>query len=270
MGMYKDGWSGVRVPTLICARRKSIKAHCSSWPVVRFVPDRIHGRESMPSFTYYIKPLLCWLRSTMYLALVASFLSNQPSNNQCDQPKTLPATLDWLLSLVSTFFNPLPLTISSSKAPTIGGFPPAALGPGGGGGGGGGTSGAPPNDPGMGGGGGGPLGAPFAAGIGGGGGGAGGASIVGIVGVDGDATPRSAVGDFLSSMVDNGRGGAMVPNRIDARCLAPVGRSSSSSSEESSVESTTDHSSSSGLTRDGRVPGGAGGGGRFDLAAFSC
>ena len=44
----------------------------------------------------------------------------------------------------------------------------------------------------------------------------------------------------------------MVPNRIDARCLAlpPAGWSFSSS--ESSVESTTDHSSSSGRTREGR------------------
>ena len=48
------------------------------------------------------------------------------------------------------------------------------------------------------------------------------------------------------SMADIGRGGAIVPNRMDASCLAlpPLGRSSSSS-DESSDDSTTDQSSSS-------------------------
>jgi len=66
----------------------------------------------------------------------------------------------------------------------------------------------------------------------------------------------AASGDFFSSIADSGLGGAMVPKRIEASCLAlpPAGRSSSLSEESSSVESTTDHSSSSGRTRDGREP----------------
>ena len=61
---------------------------------------------------------------------------------------------------------------------------------------------------------------------------------------------------FLSSIADSGRGGAIVPNSIDASCFAlpPVGLLASSSSSEDEVESTTDHSSSSGRTREGRLP----------------
>lgn len=114
-----------------------------------------------------------------------------------------------------------------------GGAPPSKL-PGIGGGGGGALL------PGIGGGGGGgALGAPSAldAGIGGAGGGA--------DGVDGLPNEGDLV---LSSMADNGLGGAIVPKSIEASCFAlpPVGLSSPSSSDElSSVESTTDHSSSS-------------------------
>lgn len=140
----------------------------------------------------------------------------------------------------------------------------------------------------MGGGGGGALGeapAPVenAAAIGGGGGGgAEGAPVVEKDGVGGEATNgdsgRSAlavgvVGDFLSSMAERGRGGAMVPKSMDASCFAlpPVGRPfSSSESEESSVESTTDHSSSSGRTRDRRDPVGVDERCGRDLETLSC
>lgn len=92
----------------------------------------------------------------------------------------------------------------------------------------GGGGGAPPE--GIGGGGGAPL-----LGIGGGGGAAG-----------GEANPEDAGpgDDAAGEPVSIGLGGAMVPKRIDASCLAlpPVGLSSSSSSDD---ESTTDQSSSS-------------------------
>lgn len=128
----------------------------------------------------------------------------------------------------------------------------------GGGGGGGGALGAPPG--GMGGGGG-----ALAPGIGGGGG-----AADGVAGLSG-------AGDLgLSSIADIGRGGPIVPNRIEARCFAlpRSGRSASSSSdEESALESTTDHSSSSWRTRL-RLPVGVdvrGGGSGCDLgAADSC
>ncbi len=111
--------------------------------------------------------------------------------------------------------------------------------------------------PGIGGGGGGAEGALIAPGIGGGGGGAGGAFDPGIGGGAGAAGGEPTccageageIGDLgLSSMADIGRGGPIVPKRIEARCLAlPLsGRSSSSASfSELSDESTTDHSSSS-------------------------
>ena len=119
---------------------------------------------------------------------------------------------------------------------------------------------------GIGGGGGAPV-----DGIGGGGGGgaAGAASTLsskppGIGGAgEGDMTalggPAGLVGlatEGLSSIAERGRGGAIVPNSIDASCLAlpPVGLSGPSSSSEDEVESTTDHSSSSGLARDTRPP----------------
>ncbi len=76
----------------------------------------------------------------------------------------------------------------------------------------------------------------------------------GAEGVDG--LPRA--GDLdLSSIADNGLGGAIVPKSMEASCFAlpPVGCPSSSFSDElSSAESTTDHSSSSGRWREGREP----------------
>ena len=163
-----------------------------------------------------------------------------------------------------------------------------------GGGGGGGAGGAP--KPGIGGGGGalelgiGGGGGALELGIGGGGGGAtAGASplskLPGIEGAGGGgdiAAPVLGVGGaglvgvsgFLSSIADRGLGGAIVPNKIDASCLAlpPVGLSVSSSSSDE-VESTTDHSSSSGRTRDGLFPVGVdarGGGSGCDFAASCC
>ena len=58
------------------------------------------------------------------------------------------------------------------------------------------------------------------------------------------------------SAADKGRGGPMVPNKMDASWVAlrPAAGRSSSSSDVSFSESTTDHSSSSGRTRDGRCP----------------
>ena len=181
------------------------------------------------------------------------------------------------------------------------GTPPAspageALGPPGGGGGG---AGGPPDIPGGGGGGGaggaskpgiGGGGGALEVGIGGGGGGAAaGASPssklpgMGGAGGGGDiAAPVLGVGGaglvgvsgFLSSIAERGLGGAIVPNKIDASCLAlpPVGLSASSSSSDE-VESTTDHSSSSGRTRDGLFPVGVdakGGGSGRDFAASCC
>lgn len=191
----------------------------------------------------------------------------QPSSY--NQSSTLPAVEDTLLSFVCTFFNPVPFLISPNKPPILGLGPPAgaALGipgggggggaggaldiPGGGGGGGGGADGAP--DDGIGGGGGGAAGGwPSSSklpGMAGAGGGEDGAFDVGTVGLIGLSD------DFLSSIADSGRGGAMVPNSIEASCLAlpPVGFSASSSSSEDEVESTP-HSSSSGRTLEGRLP----------------
>lgn len=170
-----------------------------------------------------------------------------------------------LLSFVCTFFKPVPFLMSPSSPPILGVEVPfiAAVGiPGGGGGGAGGALGKP------GGGGGGAGGAP-ADGMGGGGGGGaeGGSSSSKLPGMEDDGGEEKAafgVGGaglvgllvgFLSSMADNGLGGAIVPKSIDASCFAlpPVGLSTSSSSSEDEVESTTDHSSSSGRTREGRV-----------------
>lgn len=69
---------------------------------------------------------------------------------------------------------------------------------------------------------------------------------VGIVALVGLST------DLISSIAESGRGGAMVPNSIEASCLAlpPVTWSGPSSSSEEDVESTTDHSSSSCRRRD--------------------
>ena len=172
-------------------------------------------------------------------------------------PRTLPAVLAVLLSFVSTFLNFFPLVISPNNAPLP--APPAPPPIAGGGGGAGG--GAPPPIPsGIGGGGGG--GPPGIGTIDGGiGGGPGGGALL-LLNVDmGGATGVVGLidGDFalsLSSAADKGRGGAIVPKRMEASCLAlpPEGPFVSSSSEESSVESTTDHSSSSGRTREGREP----------------
>jgi hypothetical protein len=157
-----------------------------------------------------------------------------------------------LRSFVTVFFSPFPAWISPSSAPTGAAPPPLPLavrvgGPRGaelfGIGGGGGAE-----DPGIGGGGGGAAGAPES-GIGGGGGG-------GADGLDSNApgidAPSCTGVEGLLSIADKGRGGAMVPNRIDARCLAepPVGGSASSSLESSFSDSATDHSSSSGRRRD--------------------
>lgn len=70
-----------------------------------------------------------------------------------------------------------------------------------------------------------------------------------------DLSLTGVFGLSFSSIEERGRGGPIVPKRMDARCLAvpPEGRSDSSS-DESSLESTTDHSSSSGRTREGRCP----------------
>ena len=107
-----------------------------------------------------------------------------------------------LLSLVSTFLKPLPIWI----------WPSNAL-----------RSGAPPLDFifGIGGGGGGPP-----LGGGGGPGGGGGAPDVGIGGgggmpPEGEDTAGLSARGLLLSMEDNGRGGAIVPKRMDASCLAP-------------------------------------------------
>jgi hypothetical protein len=169
------------------------------------------------------------------------------------QPKTRPATAAVLLSLVTVFFRPFPAWISPSSAPTAGEPPPLPpladrvggprgaelFGIGGGGG---------AEDPGIGGGGGGAAGAPNS-GIGGGGGGGAPRLDPKAAGTDGESC--TGVGGLLS-IADNGRGGAMVPNRIDARCLAepPVGAPPSSSLESSFSDSATDHSSSSGRRRD--------------------
>ncbi len=173
-----------------------------------------------------------------------------------------------LLSLVCTFFRPVPFLISPSNPPIFGaaallGAALGKLGGGGGaaegapgipgGGGGGGAGGAPIDGTGGGGGGSAAGGPPLskAPGIAG----AGGGDIGPVLGVKGAGLVGLST-DFFSSIADNGRGGAIVPNKIDARCLAlpPVGLSESSSSSEDEVESTTDHESSSGRTRDGRFP----------------
>src|SRR5205823_5644917 len=103
-------------------------------------------------------------------------------------------------------------------------------------------------DPGIGGGGGGGAAGAPDSGIGGGGGGGAPGLDAKAAGTDGKSC--TGVGGLLS-IADNGRGGAMVPNRIDARCLAePPFGASPSSSLESFSDSATDHSSSSGRRRD--------------------
>lgn len=162
--------------------------------------------------------------------------------------------------------------MSPSKPPIFGLPPGGPLDiPGGGGGGAGGALGIPAGGGGGGGGAGGAAGAPDV-GIGGGGGGGavgisssskvpgmegggGGDMAVAVLGVR-DAGLVGLSVDFLSSIADRGRGGAIVPKSMEASCFAlpPVGLFVSPSSSEDEVESTTDHSSSSGRTRDGRLP----------------
>src|SRR5690242_19786141 len=91
-------------------------------------------------------------------------------------------------------------------------------------------------------------------GIGGGGGppigGGGGTEPAGMGG--GGGIPAGAgvwAGESLLSIDDSGRGGAIVPNKMEAKCLAPPCVGASSSSEDESSESTTDQSSSSCLPR---------------------
>ena len=147
--------------------------------------------------------------------------------------------------------------------------PPVGAALGNPGGGGGAAGGEPIAVEKAGGGGGGGAGGAPDGGIGGGGGAAGGRLVSSRVpGIDGrggadkgwlwtgGAGLLGLSADFLSSIADSGRGGAIVPNSIDASCFAlpPVGLSVSSSLSEDDVESTTDHSSSSGLIREGRVP----------------
>jgi hypothetical protein len=159
------------------------------------------------------------------------------------QSRTRPLTADVLLSSVLVFFRDFPSCISLKKpagrpldigaAGALpgggggggGGAPVAGIGGGGGGaapvggmgGGGGGADGA--SEPGIGGAGGGEIVA-LLSGIGGGGGGAAGASEPGAGG-GGDAIGVSFAGAGLVGVesrpaADSGRGGAMVPNRMDA------------------------------------------------------
>jgi hypothetical protein len=171
-----------------------------------------------------------------------------------------------------------PPWISPSSAiglPPAGSPPAGGIGgaggpaPGGGGGGGGGAPGAP--IPGIGGGGGALGGAPMP-GIGGGGGGAGGAPVGAGDSAVGDVTP-GLTGEKarVSSAAERGRGGAMVPNSIEASWRAfPAPGPSSSSDESSRSEPTTDHSSSSGRTREGLAPVWLAWIGSGDLAAACC
>lgn len=207
-----------------------------------------------------------------------------------DQSKTRPAVAAVLLSTVVVFFKLLPLWISLRKPegrplpeavdPDAGVVSAGAAGGAGGAGAGGGPV------PGMGGGGGAPEGAPEA-GIGGGGGGAGGAAGALLGGIGGGGGGAEAGASMLGPggggggggaigaslwvcaglpgadsfpAADNGRGGAMVPNRIEASCAAlpPPGRSSSESSPLSSSLSEPQSSESALLREIGADGAGAG------------
>lgn len=61
----------------------------------------------------------------------------------------------------------------------------------------------------------------------------------------GEDTAGDSARGLLLSIDERGRGGAMVPKRMEASCLAPPWEGASSSSEDESSESTTDQSSSS-------------------------
>jgi hypothetical protein len=182
-------------------------------------------------------------------AHAAPFPTPLPPSTSSQRPqyhhKTLPTTA-LLLSFVATFFKPFPAWICPSNAPISLGpaLPAPAPAPGGGGGG---ATGAPP---GGGGGGGGPLGAP-SPGIGGAGGAGGGGGLA----VSNPPVPEGVSGTGVAGLLPvsarsialNGRGGAIVPNRIEASCFAdpaPAG-AGPSSSESSCSEPAADHSSSS-------------------------
>lgn len=138
---------------------------------------------------------------------------HQPSIS-CSFYKVRPAELAVLRSLVFVFLSPLPSWICSSKPLRSGAPAGGAAGIGGGGG---------ASLPGMGGGDGAPP-----AGIGGGGGalpsegmgGGGGAPLEGMGGGGGGEPGAGELGLELFSMADMGRGGAMVPKRMEARCFA--------------------------------------------------
>jgi len=123
--------------------------------------------------------------------------------------------------------------------------------PGAGGAGGGGGGGGAPVEGIGGGGGGGALGAdPVVGGIGGGGGGGadGAEAGVGDDGVSWAGVGELTVGEAdLSPAAESGRGGAMVPKRMDASwaALLPPGRSSSESSSDESSSLSVPQSSSS-------------------------
>jgi hypothetical protein len=208
-------------------------------------------------------------------------------STQFQNHSTRPATELVLRSLVSTFFNLVPAWMDANSAPRSWGPPPpkAGGGPAAGGGGGG---GAPP---GGGGGGGGGAAAPGGGGGGGGGGAEGAVTGVSLSGEKGVSSTGGAggggggtvgllsctgVADFDSSIALKGLGGAIVPKRILASCLAlpPPTRSSSSSSDDSLSDPAADQSSScSGRARGlrSRGPGmAAGPDATFVLASCCC
>lgn len=204
---------------------------------------------------------------------VSDTRGTKSSLNNVNQSKTRPATAAPLLSRVAVFLSALPAWISPRRpaglAPPAGAEGRSAAGGGGGGrggaipgiggGGGGGAAGAAIE--GIGGGGGGAAGAELgpAPGIGGGGGGEGGAAAGagadasggGGAGATGELTAGGeAVVGLLSSIAESGRGGPIVPKRIEANwaALVPPGLSSSESSSSSSLSEP--QPSSSGRFRD--------------------
>ena len=78
-------------------------------------------------------------------------------------------------------------------------------------------------------------------------GGAGGMTAGG--GLRGESMAGESGAEPFDSTLARGLGGPIVPNRIDASCLAPPPGRSSSSSESSAEDSIFDHSSSSGRAR---------------------
>lgn len=187
------------------------------------------------------------------IAIVTNVLRSLISPRIQETPlyRTRPALELVLRSLVCTFLRPLPAWIEANKAPRS--APPAGAG-GAAAGGGGGTPGGAAG--GAGGGGGGIPESPAGAGAGGGGGGGGialgaaGSSVSAGLGEASCTGVADCEGDLLSIAL-NGRGGAMVPNRMLASCFAlPPPGFSSSSSESSKSDPAADQSSSSGRARD--------------------